>query len=158
MWTLQEHCLPLRCFVTCWGSCLSHMWSMCCHTSCSALEMETSMSERWEGISVWLYHLLHINISLYSLTVFTGWSLTNVCTPVFSPRLQMTVLKLWWGTWVPTEWSLFSPPCLWPLRRNPGELKQVWSPSMQVSRQGWIAKLSSLSLSSPGFLVYLGFS
>ena len=44
---LQDHCLPLRCYVTCWGSCLSHMWSMSCRTYCSALVMETSMSERW---------------------------------------------------------------------------------------------------------------
>lgn len=77
VWILQEHCLPLRCFVTCWGSCLSHMWSMCCHTSCSALEMETSMSERWEGILVWLYHLLHINISLFSNSLH--WVIPDKC-------------------------------------------------------------------------------
>lgn len=58
-------------------------------------------------------------------------SLSEVLTPcLLFTRLQMTVPKPWWGTWVPMGWSWFFPPCWWLWRRSPGELKQVKSPRM----------------------------
>lgn len=49
----QGPCLLLKCCATCLGNCLSHMWYMCCPTFFSALEMGTSMSERYT-----LFHFL----------------------------------------------------------------------------------------------------
>lgn len=54
-----------------------------------------------------------------------SWITSLIRVWFLTTRLQMTVLRLWCGTWVPTVWSWFFLHCWWPWKKSLGELKQA---------------------------------